>query len=265
MEPVTLASWEPPCCLGCFAECCVVSAETALLRTDYDAFFYFGYSWRRPGDALGFLAFHPGANGAFQCHLAAVRFDGDPIGIHLGVSLERFLDLALELGGLHLRLYRNDVGDTLDALHLPHRGFSSGFLILPLRRAFQNDPAVSDDDLDPVVRDRQFRLQGCDSIFGNVRIGTLIDRRQPDLDVIRDSVNSGDPLRSEFGFNPVGVAMSETRQRGDAIFDRDGDVLGINKMGFPLEFIADIAFYFTVGLHGGLLVWIIGLDFAGSA
>jgi hypothetical protein len=32
-----------------------------------------------------------------------------------------------------------------------------------------------------------------------------------------------------------------------------------------LEFIADIAFYFTVGLHGWLLVWIIGLDFTGSA
>src|SRR3984957_2994080 len=240
------------------AECCVVSAETALLRTDHDAVFDLGDAGRRPGDALGFLALDPGANGAFQRHHAAVRFDGDPIGIHLGISLECVLDLALELRGFHLRLHRNDVVDTRDALHFSHRDFSSGFLILPLRRAFQSDPAVPDDDLDPVVRDRQFRLQGCDSIFGNVRIGPLIDRRQPDLDVIRDSVNSGDALRSEFGFNPVGVAMSETRQRDDAIFDRDGDVLGINKMGFPLEFIADIAFYFTVGFHDWLLVWIKG-------
>src|ERR1700733_12089291 len=120
MEPVTLASWEPPCCLGCFAQCCVVSAETAPLRTDHDAVFDLGDAGRRPGDAFGFLAFHPGANGALQRHLAAARFDLDPIGIQLGVSLERFLDLALELGGLHPRLYRDDVGDTLDTLHLPH-------------------------------------------------------------------------------------------------------------------------------------------------
>jgi len=35
------------------------------------------------------------SDGTLQDHLAAVSFDGDPIGIHLGVALERFLDLAL--------------------------------------------------------------------------------------------------------------------------------------------------------------------------
>src|ERR1700726_4344610 len=141
MELVTLASWEPPWCLDWFAECCVVSAETALLRTDHDAVFDLGDAGRRPCDAFGFLALHPGANGAFQRHHAAVRFDGDPIAIHLGISLECLLDLALELRGFHLRLHRNDVGDTLDALHFSHRGFSGGSLILPLRRAFQGYPA----------------------------------------------------------------------------------------------------------------------------
>jgi len=76
-----------------------------------------------------------------------------------------------------------------------------------------------------------------------------VEGHTPRLDFPPALDADGDRLRSEFGFNPVGVAMSETRQRDDAIFDRDGDVLGINKMGFPLEFIADIAFYFTVGLH----------------
>src|SRR3984893_12169592 len=117
MEPVTLASWEPPCCLGCFAECCVVSAETALLRTDHDAVFDLGDARRRPGDTLGFLALYPGANGAFQRHHAAVRFDGYLQRHGLGISLECVLDLLLELRGFYLRLHRNDVGDTLDALH----------------------------------------------------------------------------------------------------------------------------------------------------
>src|SRR5260370_7512611 len=106
MEPVMLASWESPCCLVCFAECCVVSAETALLRTDHDAVFDLGDAGRRPGDALGFLALDPRANGAFQRHHAAVRFDGDPIGIHLGISLESALNLPLYLRGSHLRLHR---------------------------------------------------------------------------------------------------------------------------------------------------------------
>src|ERR1700681_1491616 len=218
----------------------------SLSRTDHDAIFDVGDARRRPRDALGFLAFHPGANGAFQCHLAAVRFDLDPISVHLGVSLERFLDLALELGGLHLRLYRDDVGDALNALHLSHGGFSGGFLILPLRRAFQGYPAVLHDDLDLVVRDRQFRLQGCDSVFGNIRIGTLINRRQPDLDIIRNSVNSGHAFRGEFGFKPIGVTVGETRQRDNAIFDRYSDVLGI-KIGIPFQLFANIALYFTVG------------------
>src|ERR1700681_4826867 len=134
---------------------CVVSAETALSRTDHDAVFDLGDAGRRPGDALGFLALDPGANGAFQRHHAAVRFDGDPVGVHLGISLDCVLDLALELRGFHLRLHRYDVGDTLDALHFSHRGFGGSFLILTLRRAFPGYPAVLDDELDPVIRNRQ--------------------------------------------------------------------------------------------------------------
>jgi hypothetical protein len=71
-------------------------------------------------------------------------------------------------------------------------------------------------------------------------------------------VNSGHAFRGEFGFKPVGVTVGETRQRDDAIFDRDGDVLGINKMGIPFQLFANIALYFTVGLHDWLLVWIKG-------
>jgi hypothetical protein len=47
--------------------------------------------------------------------------------------------------------------------------------------------------------------------------------------------------------------VGETRKRDDAIFDRDGDVLGINKMGIPFQFIADVALYFVIGLHCVLL------------
>src|ERR1700743_236076 len=122
MEPETLASWEPPCCFD--AERYAASAETALLRTDRDSIFDRGDPGRRPGDALGFLALDPRMNGAFQRHHTSVRFDGYSIGIQLCISLERFLDLALELRGFHLRLHRNHVGDTLGALHSSHRAFS---------------------------------------------------------------------------------------------------------------------------------------------
>src|SRR3979490_3645757 len=90
----------------------------AVLRTDYDPIFDVGDAGRRPRDALGFLAFDPGANGTLQDHLAAVSFEGDPIGVHLGVALERFLDLALDVGGLDLGLDRDDGGPALDAFPL---------------------------------------------------------------------------------------------------------------------------------------------------
>jgi hypothetical protein len=85
----------------------------------------------------------------------------------------------------------------------------------------------------------------------------LINRRQPDLDIIRNSVNSGHAFRGEFGFKPIGVTVGETCQRDNAIFDRYSDVLGI-KIWIPFQLFANIALYFTVGLHDWLLVWIKG-------
>src|SRR5437879_1164115 len=124
MEPAMLTSWEPPVVLTGFAECCAVSDKAPLLRTDHDAVFDLGDAGRRPCDALSFLALDPGADGAFQYHLAALRFDGDPIGVHLGISLERFHDLALKLRALQLRFQRDRVCHSLHALHLPHGDFS---------------------------------------------------------------------------------------------------------------------------------------------
>src|SRR5258708_28913345 len=146
-EPVILTSWESPSSLRT-ADNGVVLARTAVLWADYNPVFHFGDAGRRPGDALRFLAFDPGANGAFQYHLAAVGFDRDPIGVQLGISLECFHDLALEFGGLRLGLDLDYVGHALDALHLSHAVFSGGFLILPLHRAFHGHPAVLDAELD---------------------------------------------------------------------------------------------------------------------
>jgi hypothetical protein len=160
-----------------------VPAVTALW-TDHDPVFDVGDARRRPRHALGFLAFDPRANGTFQDHLAAICLDGDPVSVHLGISLECFYDLALKLRRFHLGLHRDDVGDPLDALHLSHRVFGGGLLVLPLHRAFQGDPAVLDDDLDLFMRNRQLRLQGRDSISRDIGIGTLIDRRRPELDII---------------------------------------------------------------------------------
>src|ERR1700676_4025146 len=176
--PVILTSWDSPFQLE---DLSLGASKVAALRTDHDPVFDLGDAGRRPGDAFGFLAFDPGANSAFQYHLTAVGFDGDTIGVDLGVSLERFHNLVLKLRGLHLGLHRDDVGHALDALHLAHGVFSGGFLILPLHRAFQSYPAILDDDFDPVMGDRQFGLQGRHRVARNVRIGALIDRRQPDL------------------------------------------------------------------------------------
>src|SRR6267143_5300921 len=227
--------------------------QTAALGTDHDPVFDLGDAWRRPGDALRFLALDPGANGTFQYHLATVRFDRDPIGVDLGISLECVHDLAFKICGFHLGLHRDHVGDPLHPFHPPHSGVSGVFLILPLHRTFEGNPAILDDDLDPVVRDRQFSLQGRNRISRNIRIGTLIDRWQPDFDIIRDCVYSGDPLRGGFGFKPVGVTGGEARQRDNAILDGDGNVIRI-EIGIPFQLVPDVAFYFTVGFHVWLLV-----------
>src|SRR3981189_2218908 len=225
----------------------------ALLRTDYDPIFDVGDAGRRPRDALGFLAFDPGADGTPQDHLAAISFDGDPIGVHLGVALERVLDLALDVGGLDLGADRNHVAHALDAFRFSHGALGGGLLILPLRRPLQGDPAVLDNDLDLVVRNRQVRLHGGNRIPGNGRTRTLIYRWQPDLDIICDRVNAGDALAGKFGFQPVGVAVGEARQRNDAILHGDGDVFGV-KVGIPFQLFTDIALDFTIGFHGWLLV-----------
>src|SRR5258705_2849579 len=83
--------------------------------------------------------------------------------------------------------------------------------------------------------------------------GTLVDRRQPNCDVVRDRENSSAPFRGALGFKPVGVTVGETRQRNDAIFDGDGNVIGI-KVGIPSQLVPHVAFYFTVGFHGWLLI-----------
>jgi hypothetical protein len=52
-----------------------------------------------PATAWGISSGFLGLFGAFldQYLLATIRFDGDPIGVHLGISDERFLDLVLKL------------------------------------------------------------------------------------------------------------------------------------------------------------------------
>ena len=103
------------------------------------------------------------------------------------------------------------------------------------------------------MRNRQFRLQRRNRISCNIRIGTLIDRGQPDLDIIRDCVDSGDPLRGLLGFKPISVAGREARQRNNAILDGDGDVIGV-EIGIPFQLFSYITFDFTIGLHGWLLI-----------
>lgn len=66
------------------------------LRTNHNPIVDHGHARRRPCNALRFLTLDPGVNRAFQHHCAAFGFNGDAIGVDLGVSLERFLDLAFK-------------------------------------------------------------------------------------------------------------------------------------------------------------------------
>jgi hypothetical protein len=91
---VFLTSWDSPFVLEDLLAAVLCQLP---LGTNHNPIFDFGDAGRRPGDALRFLPLNPGANGAFQCHLTSVRFDGDSIGVHLGISLECFHDLALKL------------------------------------------------------------------------------------------------------------------------------------------------------------------------
>ena len=50
------------------------------------------------------------------------------------------------------------------------------------------------------------------------------------------------------GLKAIGVAACEARQRNDAIFDRDGDILGV-QVGTKLQFFTNIAFYLAIGFH----------------
>src|ERR1700694_5511378 len=100
MEPVILTSWDSPFISGTGDVSGTAGKDR--LGTDHDPVFDLGDAGRRPGDALRFFALDPGANGTLQYHLAAMGFDGDPVGVHFGAALECFLDLAFNLRGLHL-------------------------------------------------------------------------------------------------------------------------------------------------------------------
>ena len=78
-------------------------------------------SGRPPGGAFGLLALGPRADRALQDHLAAVGFDGDAVGIELGVAAKGILDLAPDLGGNHAGLEDKQVADALDAFDPQHR------------------------------------------------------------------------------------------------------------------------------------------------
>src|SRR5438477_11507314 len=51
-----------------------------------------------PGNPLRLVALDPRPHGALEDHFAAVRFNGDAIGIYLGAAFECVHDLPLDLG-----------------------------------------------------------------------------------------------------------------------------------------------------------------------
>ena len=76
-----------------------------------------------------------------------IGFDGDALGIDLGVAAKGFLDLALDLGGHDAGLEDDQVADPLDASDAPHCVLGAGALVVPLGVPFERDPAVLDDHL----------------------------------------------------------------------------------------------------------------------
>src|SRR6202040_4243414 len=112
------------CCsmLVCVVTCISFEQGTAMrrprrtpLRRYGDPVFDVRDTRGRPGDALGFFALDPGSNRSLEDDLAAVRLDLDAIGIHLGVALERVLDLFLDLIWFDARPKNDRIDNAFDS------------------------------------------------------------------------------------------------------------------------------------------------------
>src|SRR2546423_9515759 len=97
---------------------------------------HFSDARRSPGSSLGLFAFDPRPNRPLEDDLAAARFDGDAVGIDLGIAPECFLDPPLDFGGLGARLELDQIADAFDAFDSTHRSLGRTALLLPLDLAF---------------------------------------------------------------------------------------------------------------------------------
>ena len=110
---------------------------------------HFSDARRSPGGSLGLFAFDPRPNRPLEDDLAAARFDGDAVGIDLGIAPECLLYLPLDFCGLGVRLELDQIADAFDAFDSTYRILGRAALILPLGLAFERTPMSPTSRLAP--------------------------------------------------------------------------------------------------------------------
>jgi hypothetical protein len=100
----------------------------------------------------------------------------------------------------------------------------SAALVIPFDFALQRHVSVPDDRLDVVRRIRELGLQLGNDLAHDLRIGPLVDQRQPDLHVICNPLHAVDTRRIFLGLALLPPTARETRQRDHAVLDRHPDI-----------------------------------------
>ena len=90
-------------------------------------------------------------DGASKRYQALVGYDFDAPRMNLGVTLERLLDLRLDIRGEGRRFERDFVRDSAYAPDVSDGSFHFSLLALPFDGASQRDPAIADLNFDAAV------------------------------------------------------------------------------------------------------------------
>ena len=140
----------------------------------------------------------------------------------------------------------DQVGDAAYAGEPLDDAFGLALLELPVRLAAQRDPAVGDGDPDAVRGHQRAPLQRPPRGGGDVGVGAVGRRRQPDLDVVGDCADAAHPLGRAFGRPSLDVAVRPAGQRHDAVLHGHADLVRLYA-GVPSQLLEDIPVNLLVG------------------
>ena len=177
-----------------------------------DLVHHLGDAGSGPGHSLGLFAFDPGTDGSFEDHLAAIRFNHDAVGIHLGVAFECILILFLISAGCARGLRRIRLLTPLTPL-IRRTAFSAVCFWYchstwpsSVTQPFLTTTLMCSEETGSWLL---IAATASRAISGS---GRSIDARHPNLEVVRQASDACHALRSRLGLVLVGVALDKSRQ-----------------------------------------------------